>query len=102
MGGSPFNLARAAALRGASIAYLNPLSFDLFGQGMAQLLLHDGVQLHGGRTPRPTFLAVVQVTNGQPRYGFYREGIADREYTVDGILALLRKQPKPGIFHTGR
>lgn len=101
MGGSPFNLARAAALRGASIAYLNPLSVDLFGQGMAQLLLHDGVQLHGGRTPRPTSLAVVQVTHGQPRYGFYREGIADREYTVDGILALLRKQPKPGIFHTG-
>jgi fructokinase len=43
----------------------------------------------------------VQIDQGQPSYGFYREGIADRDYTVDGILALLRDQPKPGIFHTG-
>ena len=48
MGGSPFNLARAAALRGASVAYLNPLSRDLFGQGMAQQLQRDGVALPGG------------------------------------------------------
>ena len=101
MGGSPFNLARAAALRGASVAYLNPLSSDLFGQGMAGRLQQDGVQLSGGSTVLPTSLAVVQVSNGQPSYGFYREGIADRDYTVDGILALLRAQKTPGILHTG-
>lgn len=101
MGGSPFNLARAAALRGASVAYLNPLSRDLFGQGMAQQLQRDGVALPGGTSAQPTALAVVQIDQGQPSYGFYREGIADRNYTVDGILAMLREQPKPGIFHTG-
>ena len=101
MGGSPFNMARAAALRGAPVAYLNPLSTDLFGQGLAQLLQKDGVQLHGGTSRLPTSLAVVQVTNGQPSYGFYREGIADRDYTVDGIVALLRQQKTPGILHTG-
>jgi fructokinase len=101
MGGSPFNMARAAALRGASATYLNPLSTDLFGQGLAQLLLHDGVQLQGGTSGLPTSLAVVQVTHGQPSYGFYREGIADRDYTVDGIVALLRQQQTPGILHTG-
>ncbi|WP_231624461.1 PfkB family carbohydrate kinase [Limnohabitans sp. 63ED37-2] len=101
MGGSPFNLARAAALRGASVAYLNPLSRDLFGQGMAQQLQRDGVTLPGGTSAKPTALAVVQIDQGQPSYGFYREGIADRDYTVDGILALLRESPKPGIFHTG-
>ncbi len=101
MGGSPFNMARAAALRGASVAYLNPLSTDLFGQGMAQLLQKDGVKLLGGQTHRPTSLAVVQVTDGQPSYGFYREGIADRDYSVDGIVALLRQQKRPGILHTG-
>jgi len=101
MGGSPFNLARAAALRGASVAYLNPLSTDLFGQGMAQQLQKDGVHLSGGGTVLPTSLAVVQVSNGQPSYGFYREGIADRDYTVDGILALLRAQKTLGILHTG-
>jgi len=101
MGGSPFNMARAAALRGASVAYLNPLSTDLFGQGMAQLLQKDGVSLLGGSSRLPTSLAVVQVTDGQPSYGFYREGIADRDYSVDGIVALLRQQERPGILHTG-
>lgn len=101
MGGSPFNLARAAALRGASVSYLNPLSRDLFGQGMAQQLQRDGVTLPGGTSAKPTALAVVQIDQGQPSYGFYREGIADRDYTVDGILGLLRESPKPGIFHTG-
>jgi fructokinase len=100
MGGSPFNLARAASLRGAAVAYLNPLSTDLFGQGMAGLLQRDGVQLKGGTSRLPTSLAVVQLTQGQPSYGFYREGIADRDYTVDGIVDLLRQQP-PGILHTG-
>ena len=100
MGGSPFNLARAAALRGGRVAYLNPLSTDLFGHGMAHLLQHDGVQLLGGASRLPTSLAVVQLTDGQPSYGFYREGIADRDYTVEGIVALLRQHP-PGILHTG-
>jgi fructokinase len=35
MGGSPFNMARATALRGASVGYLNPLSTDNFGEQMA-------------------------------------------------------------------
>jgi len=81
MGGSPFNMARAAALRGARVAYLNPLSTDLLGQGMAQLLQKDGVSLPGGSSRLPTSLAVVQVT--------------------DGIVALLRQQERPGILHTG-
>ncbi|PIT73281.1 carbohydrate kinase family protein [Limnohabitans sp. G3-2] len=101
MGGSPFNLARAAALQGAQVAYLNPLSKDLFGQGMVKQLQQDGVTLAGGTSPRPTSLAVVQVYDGQPSYGFYREGIADRDYTVDGIVDLLRQQAVPGILHTG-
>jgi len=101
MGGSPFNLARAAARQSARVAYLNPLSKDLFGQGMVRQLQQDGVALPGGTSALPTSLAVVQVQNGQPSYGFYREGIADRDYTVEGIVNLLRQQPVPGIFHTG-
>ena len=57
MGGSPFSMARAAALRGASVAYLNPLSVDIFGQGMARQLERDGVQLLGGTSRLPTSLA---------------------------------------------
>ena len=100
MGGSPFNLARAAALRGASVGYVNPLSSDQFGQAMQQQLLHDGVTPLAPTSPLPTSLAVVQIRQGQPSYGFYREGIADRDYTVDAVLRRLEGQP-PGILHTG-
>jgi fructokinase len=101
MGGSPYNLARAAALRGASVSYLNPLSTDNFGQQLQTQLVADGVKLLAQASNKPTSLAVVQVKNGQPSYGFYREGIADRDYTEHAILALLRQQATPGILHTG-
>ena len=81
MGGSPYNLARAAALRGATVTYLNPLSTDNFGQQLRAQLQADGVQLLAQPSRKPTSLAVVQVKDGQPSYGFYREGIADRDYS---------------------
>ena len=43
---------------------------------------------------------MVQVTDGQPSYGFYREGIADRDYSVDQILTTL-ESAVPGVLHTG-
>ena len=101
MGGSPYNLARAAALRGAWVSYLNPLSTDNFGRQLQTQLVADGVQLLAQASSKPTSLAVVQVKDGQPSYGFYREGIADRDYTVNAILAVLRQQATPGILHTG-
>jgi len=92
MGGSPFNMARAAALRGAEVGYLNPLSTDRFGVQLREQLARDGVKPGLPDSSQPTSLAVVQVTNGQPSYGFYREGIADRDYTPDQILNTLRQQ----------
>ncbi|CAM8664337.1 RbsK Sugar kinases, ribokinase family [Comamonadaceae bacterium] len=100
MGGSPYNMARAAALRGAPVGYVNPLSTDRFGQQLGQQLLKDGVQVLAGESRLPTSLAVVQITDGQPSYGFYREGIADRDYTVDSVLTMLKAHP-PGVLHTG-
>jgi fructokinase len=100
MGGSPYNLARAAALRGAPVTYLNPLSTDSFGQQLRAQLQADGVQLLVQPSRHPTSLAVVQVKDGQPSYGFYREGIADRDYSVESVLAQL-KNTEPGILHTG-
>lgn len=101
MGGSPFNMARAAALRGATVGYLNPLSTDVYGVQMRARLEADSVAVLSAPSALPTSLAVVQVKNGQPSYGFYREGIADRGYTVDGVLAQLRAQAQPGVLHTG-
>ena len=100
MGGSPFNLARAAALRGASVGYLNPLSSDQFGLQMGAQLARDGVQLLAPVSHLPTSLAVVQLSHGQPSYGFYREGVADRDYTADQVLADLTKVT-PDVLHTG-
>ena len=100
MGGSPFNMARAAALRGAQVGFLNPLSTDQFGLQMRAQLERDGVQLLANASRLPTSLAVVQITNGQPSYGFYREGIADRDYTPEQVLSQLATGT-PGVLHTG-
>jgi len=103
-GGSPYNMARAASLRGATVHYLNPLSTDSFGQELGAQLEADGVQISPQRSPRPTSLAVVQIQNGQPSYGFYREGIADRDYTVDAVLQGLAAHAQvhgPGVLNTG-
>jgi fructokinase len=100
MGGSPFNLARAAALRGAEVCFLNPMSTDQFGQQMQAQLAADGVQALLPPSRRPTSLAVVQLSRGQPSYGFYREGISDRDYSVQQVLDHLDTQA-PGILHTG-
>ena len=100
MGGSPFNLARAAALRGAQVGFINPLSSDMYGAQMRAQFALDGVQALLPPSPLPTSLAVVQLQHGQPSYGFYREGIADRDYQVEQVLALLA-QAAPGVLHTG-
>ncbi len=99
-GGSPYNMARAAALRGAAVSFVNPLSTDNFGDDMRVQLASEGVKPLLPASRLPTSLAVVQIKNGQPSYGFYREGIADRDYSVAQILSLLETS-KPGVLHTG-
>ncbi len=119
MGGSPFNLARAAALRGRGhqndidkdqaadavpVGFINPLSTDFFGDQMRAQFAQDGVLTLLPPSGLPTSLAVVQITGGQPSYGFYREGIADRDYAVDQVLALLKSEHSGGglrVLHTG-
>ena len=100
MGGSPFNLARAAALQGGRVGYLSPFSTDSFGQQLKALCLADGVQPLSPDSPQPTSLAVVTLRDGQPSYGFYREGIADRDYSAAQVLRTLQTLPA-GVLHTG-
>jgi fructokinase len=99
-GGSPYNAARAASLQGASVGFLNPFSSDAFGTQLKQQLLADGVQLLATDSTRPTSLAVVNLRDGQASYGFYREGIADRDYTPAQIFEALSRHT-PGVLHTG-
>lgn len=100
MGGSPFNLARAAALQGGNVGYLSPFSTDTFGQQLKALCIADNVRALSEDSSRPTSLAVITLRDGQPSYGFYREGIADRDYQPDTVLRTLQTLP-PGILHTG-
>ncbi len=100
MGGSPFNLARATALQGGQVGYLSPFSSDSFGQQLKARSIADAVEPMSPDSARPTSLAVVTVRAGQPSYGFYREGIADRDYQPEALLALMAKMT-PGVLHTG-
>ena len=99
-GGSPCNLARATALHGGHVSYLSPLSSDRFGAGFRATLERDGVGLPMRDSRKPTSLAVVQIVDGHANYGFYREGVADRDWRVDDVVAWLRDRA-PGILHTG-
>ncbi len=100
MGGSPYNLARAAALQGAEVGVLAPFSTDAFGRQLKARALADGALPLSADTQRPTSLAVVTLDAGQPSYGFYREGIADRDYHPEAVLEILRRRA-PGVLHTG-
>jgi fructokinase len=100
LGGSPYNLACATALQGASVGFIAPFSTDTFGQALLDHLQANHARSLLPRSALPTSLAVVQVTNGQPSYGFYREDVADRDYQVADVVALLEASP-PGVLHTG-
>lgn len=103
-GGSPYNMARAARLRGAPVRYLNPFSTDMFGRTLAAQLRADDLTLGTPDSRAPTSLAMVQIENGHPSYSFYREGVADRDYTVDAMEQLLRMHADahgPGILNVG-
>ncbi len=100
LGGSPFNVACAAAMQGVEVGYLNSLSTDVFGQALTDKLNQCGATALRPRSPKPTSLAVVHIDQGQPSYGFYRDGIADRDYNAEDIVRLLKKHPA-GVLHTG-
>lgn len=87
LGGALYNLCRALARQGVGTQYLNPLSRDRFGRELAAQLAADGVQL---AQPEPaqqvTSLAVVNLdAHGHPDYAFYRDGVADRAVSGQGL-----------------
>ena len=100
LGGSPWNLARALGRLGCAVSYLNPLSTDDFGAQLLGALQESQVQCEGGRSRLPTSLAVVKVdAQGHPDYAFYREGVADRDFSP---LTVLDPWPEQAVlFHVG-
>ena len=100
LGGSPYNLCCAAALQGVTVGYLNPLSTDSFGQLLHAQLIKSGAQAFSHSSLSPTSLSIVTIQNGEPSYGFYREGVADRGYNVNEVIRILESHPV-GVLHSG-
>jgi fructokinase len=99
-GGAPYNFARALALQGIDAGYANPFSSDGFGVMLRESLIASGVKALGPVIPKPTSLALVSKTpDGQPRYQFYRDGVADRALTAEQLVALFNAQSVG--FHSG-
>ena len=103
LGGALYNLCRALSRQGVGTLYLNPLSRDRFGRALAAQLADDGVQL---ARPVPvqqvTSLAVVNLTEqGHPDYAFYREGVADRAVTAEGLTQACAPLPVLQVVCTG-
>ena len=98
-GGSPFNVALAAGRQGAPACYLTPVSCDRLGDLLQAKLTECGVQLVGGRSDKPTSLAVVSVQDGSPSYGFYRQDTAERQVSSAFLDSVMPDDAT--IFHLG-
>ena len=102
-GGAVYNLSRALGRQGVGTLYLNPLSRDAFGRGMADAI-HEAAVTLARETPvhEPTSLAVVGVdADGKASYSFYREGVADRQVNAADMSASCAAHPTLKIIATG-
>ena len=102
-GGAVYNVTRALGLQGVGTLYLNPLSADRFGRGMADAIHQAGVTLAKEQPAHePTSLAVVGLdTQGKASYSFYREGVADRQVSAQEMDAQCASQPSLKVIATG-
>jgi fructokinase len=102
-GGAVYNLTRALGLQGVGTLYLNPLSGDRFGRGLAEGITRAGVKLARVEPAhQPTSLAVVSLDDaGKASYSFYRDGVADREVDAVQLSAACSAQPDLRVVVTG-
>lgn len=101
LGGSPYNVAVGLARQGIDASYLASLSDDSFGDSLLASLNREGVRVPSRRRSLwPTSLALVTVNDrGQPTYRLYREGVADKDSSVEEIIENLPEDLQ--VFHTG-
>jgi fructokinase len=90
-GGSPFNVAIAAARLQRPTAFLSAISDDAFGQFLASRLSEAGVSDAYLRrcALRTTLSVVANDAAGHPSYSFYAEAGADRALNRDDVPAHL-------------
>jgi fructokinase len=87
VGGSPLNVALAAARLGVPSALATRVSTDFFGQEIFDLLEQNAVQADFlERGDEPSTLAFVRIENGQPNYSFRFAGTSFLEYQAEKFL----------------
>ncbi len=97
VGGSPLNVALAAARLGLKSSFATRISTDFFGTKIMKLLEQNNVQTDFlERGTEPSTLAFVQIQNGQPSYSFRFAGTSFLEY--QGGIAL---PPNLRAVHVG-
>ena len=103
LGGAVYNLTRALSRQGVPTLYQNPFSSDAMGRHLAQVLRSDGAHLAQSEAVEAfTAMSCVQVdAQGQPSYVFYREGVADRAVSAEGMNAACATWPDLGMVCTG-
>lgn len=101
LGGSPFNVAIGLARQGVGVHYLSALSEDHFGEALRAALEREDVAVPLRRRSRyPTSLAIVRVdAHGQPGYRLYREGVADKDTSLEEVVGNLPDDLS--LLHTG-
>lgn len=101
LGGSPYNVAIGLARQGIGVSYLSPFSDDAFGGELLDSLRKEGVLTPIARRSHwPSSLALITVdSEGVPSYRLYREGIADKDTSLEEILENLPEDLT--VFHTG-
>src|ERR1700674_5048190 len=82
VGGSCLNIAVGMARLGAPAGFVGGISTDLFGRMIADPASASAVDLRfATRSDHQTTLAFVRTVAGEPRYAFYDEGTASRNWT---------------------
>jgi fructokinase len=88
-GGSILNIAVGLGRMQVPVGFLSRLSYDIFGDQLAQHLISNGVTLdHCPRVAGQTTLAFVKLSqddNAEPEYAFYAEGAVDRVMQVSDL-----------------
>ncbi|QDZ01054.1 carbohydrate kinase [Nitratireductor mangrovi] len=88
-GGAVFNTAVALGRLGSAVGFFSGLSTDFFGDMLNDALAASNVDTrHVRRSPRPTTMAFVKLSNGQASYLFYDEATAGRMLALDDLPIL--------------
>jgi fructokinase len=81
VGGSPLNVAVAAARLGGSVAFASQVSTDLFGEAIVAFMGNNAIDTRFvERSDDPTTLAFVSEQDGDAHFTFLGSGTADTRY----------------------